>query len=125
MIEEKNVEKYSLNQGDVLIARTGGTIGKSFLIRDLSSGIPILFASYLIRVKLIDGINREYLMYYLRSPLYWEQLREMSAGTGQPNVNAQNLKKLLIPIPPIEEQNRIDKKINHLLTLRNNIENIY
>ena len=125
MIEEKNVEKYSLNQGDLLIARTGGTIGKSFLIRDLSSGIPILFASYLIRVKLIDGINREYLMYYLRSPLYWEQLREMSAGTGQPNVNAQNLKKLLIPIPPIEEQNRIDKKINHLLTLRNNIENVY
>jgi len=122
MIEEKNVEKYSLNQGDVLIARTGGTIGKSFLIRDLSSDIPILFASYLIRVQLIDGFNREYLMYYLRSPLYWEQLREMSAGTGQPNVNAQNLKKLLIPIPPIEEQNRIGKKINHLLTLRNTIK---
>lgn len=111
-IEESKLESLKLKERDILIARTGGTIGKSFLISHVN--YTSVFASYLIRVQPLTDINAEYLMYYLQSELYWRQLRKMSAGTGQPNVNAQNLKKLILPIPPLEEQSRIVNEIRFI-----------
>lgn len=54
----------------------------------------------------------EYISHYLNSPLYWCEVADKSAGTGQPNINGVSLGNLLLPIPPINEQNRICKKIN-------------
>ncbi|WP_214808685.1 restriction endonuclease subunit S [Exiguobacterium sp. s102] len=115
-ISENNISKFCLIEGDILIARTGGTIGKSYLISEIPLEIPAVFASYLIRVQSSSSLYKEYISYYLQSELYWEQLRNMSAGTGQPNVNAQNLKKLLLPFPPLNEQIKIVNKIKELFS---------
>src|SRR5699024_8000480 len=93
--------------------RTGGTIGKSYLLRKMEE--VSVFASYLIRIKPLKAVNVEFLKLFMESPLYWQQLRMMSAGTGQPNVNATNLKKLLLPLPPFEEQERIVSKVRGML----------
>ena len=104
----KELKSYRLNVNDILIARTGGTIGKSFCVLD---DPPVsVFASYLIRVVLMDPIICSYLGLFLDAPCYWKQLTEKSAGTGQPNVNGQSLANLLVPLPPLAEQSRIDQK---------------
>ena len=116
-LEEKEIEKFRLTPGDLVIARTGGTIGKSFLITEKLEEITV-FASYLIRVipdKL--NINPSYLLSFLDSPCYWEQLSDNSRGTGQPNVNARALSEIKFPLPPLDEQQRIVAKLNELLSL--------
>ena len=103
-IEKDDLEKFVLNEGDLLIARTGGTIGKSYLVESLH--IVAVFASYLIRAIPCSRAYPRYLKIFLDSKLYWEQLYTKSMGTGQPNVNATSLKSLTVPIPPLMEQNR-------------------
>ena len=113
-LEDREIAKFRLAPGDIVIARTGGTIGKSFLIAEKLEELAV-FASYLIRVipdKL--NVNPSYLLRFLDSPYYWEQLSDNSRGTGQPNVNAKALAGIKVPLPPIEEQLRIVAKISQL-----------
>ena len=102
-VPEKKLASCKLGESDVVIARTGGTIGKSFLLTDVSD--VAVFASYLIRlIPCAEVVNPKYLMVFLNSPEYWKQLKAMSQGTGQPNVNAKSLSSLLLPLPPLDEQ---------------------
>ena len=111
-ISEKELSSYQLYLRDILIARTGGTVGKSYIIDELKS--LSVFASYLIRLIPVVNINEYYIKIFLESPMYWKQLKSKSMGTGQPNVNGEALKSLLIPIPPIEEQKRIVEKLENV-----------
>lgn len=104
-VTELEFEKYGLNNRDIMIARTGGTIGKSYIVDKLSD--RAVFASYLIRIIPVDSINEKYLKLFMETPLYWKQLISYSMGTGQPNVNGVSLSMLVLPLPPIEEQKRI------------------
>ena len=119
-IDQGEVEKYLLSLNDILIARTGGTIGKSFIVPD--APVKSVFASYLIRITPPRSMVARYLKTFLESPLYWMQLREMSAGTGQPNVNGQALGRLEIPLPPLAEQKRIVAKVDELMALCDRLE---
>ena len=113
-VPEKKLASCKLGESDVVIARTGGTIGKSFLLTDVSD--VAVFASYLIRlIPFAEVVNPKYLMVFLNSPEYWKQLKAMSQGTGQPNVNAKSLSTLLLPLPPLDEQARIVAKVEELL----------
>lgn len=113
-VPEKKLASCKLGESDVVIARTGGTIGKSFLLTDVSD--VAVFASYLIRlIPCAEVVNPKYLMVFLNSPEYWKQLKAMSQGTGQPNVNAKSLSTLLLPLPPLDEQARIVAKVEELL----------
>lgn len=120
-ISENKLSSYELESRDILIARTGGTIGKSYIINQVHD--TSVFASYLIRVKPLKNITANYFKIFLESPLYWTQLEKMSVGTGQPNVNATNLKKLILPLPPLEEQQRIVDKIDEMVELTNRLKN--
>ena len=114
-IEENKANDYLLENDDILIARTGGTIGKSYLVQNID--VKAVFASYLIRARRIGGMYSPFIKTYLGSRLYWNQLYENSMGTGQPNVNATALKALVFPIPPLSEQHRIVAKVDELMTL--------
>lgn len=108
------IKKFELKAGDILIVRTGGTIGKSFLVQNTPSE-PSVFASYLIRISPeTQLILPNFLKFFLESPYYWTQLKDNSRGTGQPNVNAKALGNLRLPLPPLEEQRRIVEKLNAL-----------
>ena len=104
-ISEDDLEKYLIRSGDIMIARTGATTGKSYLIAD---DIKAVFASYLIRLTMKQtGLIATYLYYFMQSPSYWHQITEFSAGIAQPGVNAKKLKRVELPIPPVEEQREI------------------
>ena len=106
---------HYLMPGDLLIARTGGTIGKSFLVPNVQG--EAVFASYLIRITPIAGLEPSYLKVFASSSHYWSQLREKSMGTGQPNVNGTALSLLSLPLPPLAEQSRIVARVEELMRL--------
>ncbi len=119
-ITDTKASGYLLDIDDILIARTGGTIGKSYLVENIN--VKAVFASYLIRVKRISAMYSAYIKTYLGSATYWTQLYDNASGTGQPNVNASALKQLIVPIPPLEEQHRIVAKVDELMALCDQLE---
>jgi len=105
-----DIEKYILNDGDIVISRAG-SVGFSYLIQNPEKAI---FASYLIRFKPL--IKKRYFKYFLNSPFYWNSISEKKLGIAVPNVNANKLKSIIIPLPPFNEQNRIVEKIEELFS---------
>ncbi len=103
-ISETDEASKRLMDGDVVIARTGGTVGKSFLIRRPPRAV---FASYLIRITPSEVILPEFLNLFLQSDDYWRQLRSSARGGAQPNVNATLLGELRLPVPAKAEQESI------------------
>ena len=120
---ESKSENYILQAGDILFARTGATVGKSYLVDD---AVPknAIYASYLIKVRVSNMIIPQYVKYFFESGFYWEQIANNSVGVGQPNVNGSSLGNLWVPIPPIQEQRRIvDKLVSWCLMIDKISEN--
>jgi type I restriction enzyme, S subunit len=119
-ISLRETAQYRLHRGDILIARTGGTIGKTFLVGEIP--VVAVFASYLIRVQGSSEIYDRYLKLFLESPAYWTQLQDGARGAGQPNVNGQTLGRMIVTVPPIAEQHRIVAKVDELMALCDRLE---
>lgn len=111
-ISEEDYEKYKLEDHDIVVARTGATTGKSYLINKPPSSV---FASYLIRLQCDEKINPRYLWNYMKSPSYWKQITVVKKGSAQPGANAKILGNLLVPIPPLDEQMRISNEVEKML----------
>ena len=118
--DKDKVQPYLLQDGDILFARTGATVGKSYLVEGLLQ--PSIYASYLIRVQTSSVILPSYIKLFFESGYYWEQISLSSVGIGQPNVNGTTLAALSIPIPPYQEQQRISNEINRWFTLIDELE---
>jgi type I restriction enzyme, S subunit len=103
---------YLLRPEDIVIARTGATTGKSYLIEELSG--DVVYASYLIRLRVNDLIEPKYLWSFLQSNDYWSQIQMVSKGTAQPGANATILSQVRVPIAPRREQRRVVAKIDSL-----------
>lgn len=109
MIEEQDIETYLLEVNDILFARTGGTVGKSFLVEEVP--LKSIYAGYLIRTRYSSLLCPHYMKAFMESQLYWEQLKNGTIATAQPNCNGKTLAKMLLPIPPVNEQKRIIEKL--------------
>ena len=112
-INESEIDTYLLQKDDLLFARTGGTVGKSFLVKDVP--YPSIYAGYLIRTRYSNMLSAQYMKYFMECELYWEQLRNGTIATAQPNCNGKTLAKMILPIPPYNEQIRITDKLNQVL----------
>ncbi|OHD11464.1 MAG: hypothetical protein A2086_10360 [Spirochaetes bacterium GWD1_27_9] len=110
-ITEKEFEKFKLKNNDIVIARTGATTGKSFLLKNPDNAV---FASYLIRITLNELAECNYSWFFMKSHYYWKQITEQIQGIAQPGVNATKLAQLLFPLPPLEEQQRIANILDNL-----------
>ena len=119
--DENKAKPYLLSDGDILFARTGATVGKSYLVQGLTE--EAIYASYLIRVQTYDAVLPQYLKFYFESGYYWEQIEQGSVGVGQPNVNGTILGNLHVPIQPIHEQFRIVSELSKWMGIIDIIEN--
>ena len=119
--DEHRANAYRISDGDILFARTGATVGKSYLVKGLQD--KAIYASYLIRVQTFNEILPEYVKYFFESGFYWEQIQKDSVGIGQPNVNGTTLSQLALPIPPINEQHRIVNELGSWLNIIDAIDN--
>ena len=118
--EEEKAKSYLLKDGDIVFARTGATVGKSYLVAGINQ--ETLYASYLIRVQSSENILTKYVKLFFESGYYWEQIELNSVGIGQPNVNGTILGNLNIPLPPLAEQQRIVAEIERWFALIDTIE---
>ena len=98
-----------IKSGDIVFVRTGVTVGKSFLIDKWP--YESVYASFLIRIRLVEGIRPQYIYNFFNSPCYWEQITSKAVGVGQPHCNGSSSSNLLIPIPPIDIQDKISNLI--------------
>lgn len=106
-------EKYLLKENDFLIARSGNTVGKTFLYKE-SFG-KCIFAGYLVRYKLnTQKIIPEYLLYYTKSSLFKTWIQNNQRIFGQPNINGQEYLNADIIIPDTTKQKEIAKYIGEL-----------
>jgi len=113
-------KKYLLNNGDIVIARSG-SIGKISIIANLSD--KAIFASYLIRVSLnLNAVKMPIFKFYFTAPIFQEHIKSGAKGAAQTNINTETLKTAPVVIPPIGEQNRIVEKIESTQSKINVIE---
>lgn len=110
------IQQYLLFENDILFARTGGTVGKSVVVKNIPTDMSYIFAGYLIRSNYNSKINYKYLKFFMESNLYWSQLKNGTIGSAQPNCNGKTLSKMILPLPPVEEQQRIVNKIEELFS---------
>ena len=108
--EPKDVKKYLLNDGDIVISRAG-SVGFSSLINKPQRAV---FASYLIRFRPL--IETKFFAYFLQSPFYWSEIHEKSLGNTLANVNATRINQIKFLLPPLNEQKRIVSKIEELFS---------
>ena len=114
-IDDSDIPTYLLQANDILFARTGGTVGKSFLVSEVPC--ESIYAGYLIRTRYSSLLCPQYLKYFMESPLYWQQLKSGTTATAQPNCNGQTLAKMLLPLPPANEQLRIVDNLTRTLAI--------
>ena len=86
---------YLLKKDDLLIARTGGTTGKSFIIDNPPA--KAIYAGYLIRIRANEKSIPTFLNLFLNSYAYWSQVLSLNKGEFRPSVNATKLKELILP----------------------------
>lgn len=112
-IDETNYQKYSLHPNDIVVARTGATTGKSYMIGE---DIDAVFASYLIRVQITNiRLLPKFLYMFFQSQEYWSQIMELSAGIAQPGVNARKIQSMMICVPSLPEQQESVRILDRLL----------
>ena len=113
-----DAENYKLAKGDILFARTGASVGKSYIYRD-SDGL-VYYAGFLIRARIKEEYDAEFVFQNTLTDRYDKYIAVTSQRSGQPGVNAQEYSKFEIQVPEKEEQIKIGcyfRNFDHLITL--------
>lgn len=123
-IDEDNFPKYSLNNGDIVFARTGATTGKSYLV---SNPPHAVFASYLIRVQIREtNLKPEFVNLFFQTHSYWNTIRSGVSGSAQGGFNASKLSQLVIPFPlEAKTQETIITELNEFGSQTRRLEALY
>ncbi|WP_270748026.1 restriction endonuclease subunit S [Streptococcus halitosis] len=98
-------EKYLLNTGDILFARSGATVGKTFLYSKKKHG-PALYAGYLIRlIPNHSLVNPIFVYHFTKTKYYNDFIAKVQNAVAQPNINAKQYSELDFILPPLALQN--------------------
>ena len=120
-ISEEKFDSLSggkIQSGDLVYCLRGATFGKVARVEPFEKGAV---ASSLMIIRVIKNQIREYIYWFLKSGSAMDELHKYDNGAAQPNLAANNVAKYLIPIPPLEEMNRIVIKIEQSLSSLNEI----
>lgn len=105
-ITKEDGAQYLLHEKDILIARTGNTVGKSYFHKSINGDCA--FAGYLIRFKIDETkFNPTLFFHFLHSSSYWTWVKTTLRTGAQPNINSQEYQGLKLPLPPLPEQSKI------------------
>lgn len=103
-INSHEFQKYKLNKGDIVIARTGATTGYAKYIR---KEVNAVFASYLVRITIDESNDAEFISKIIESKIYKKFIQSQLTGSAQPQANAQVLTSFEISLPPKQIQSQV------------------
>ncbi len=116
-------EKYCLCKGDILLARTGASTGKTYLYRTQDG--KLVYAGFLIRASVdVDNYNPFYVFAQFHTKRYQDWVSTMSIRSGQPGINGKEYSSYLLPIPKIGEQKQIATTLSDIDALITNLEKL-
>ena len=123
-LDSPYAEMYFLEPGDIVFARTGASVGKSYLY-DPEDG-PLVFAGFLIRLSPDhERLVPAFLSFFAQSRQYWDWVKLNSMRTGQPGINSRQYAQLPIPLPPtIAEQEAIAEALSDADALIESLEQL-
>lgn len=106
-ISEADYESYKVVPGDFLFARSGA-IGRYGIVRECDE--KAIFASYIIRFRFDQSkVLNDFIGYFYQSYYSEKQIKKITQGSSNININANNIKSLKIPLPPLKEQQKISE----------------
>ena len=105
-VDNPNSSQFILREGDIVFARTGATVGKTYLY-DSKDG-QLVFAGFLIR---FTPNSNKAIPYYIKASTetasYWNWVRIISQRSGQPGINSVEYGAMKLAVPPLQEQRKI------------------
>lgn len=117
-IDLKNAEKYILQEGDIVFARTGASVGKTYIYQ-ISDGL-VYYAGFLIRARIKPEYSAEFVFQYTLTKKYYKYIIVTSQRSGQPGVNAQEYAEIEVVTPNFKEQIAIGnffKQLDNIIVL--------
>ena len=117
-IDLSDEDNYKLSEGDILFARTGASVGKTYIYKP-SDGL-VYYAGFLIRTKIREEYNAEFVFQNTLTEKYYKYIAVTSQRSGQPGVNAQEYAEYKIFVPCRSEQDKISeylRSLDNLITL--------
>lgn len=112
--EDKKYDDFVLENNDILLAMTGGTVGKSYYVQNLQEKMYV--NQRVADIKIIKQVNSKYINYLILSPLTQDKVAACKNSTND-NISMQDIKEFYVPLPPLAEQQRIVKKLEEILPL--------
>jgi type I restriction enzyme S subunit len=103
-VSDEDRQKFVLKPGDLLLARSGATVGKTALIDDRAP--ECIAGAYFIRMRFKDAVRPLYVQMVLRSKLVQQMIASRSQQSAQQNFNGPAIRALPLPVPPIELQDQ-------------------
>ncbi|HGA2773714.1 restriction endonuclease subunit S [Providencia alcalifaciens] len=115
--------QYQLANGDIVLARTGASVGKSYLYKEHDG--TLIYAGFLIKVSPDKNIlEPRFLSQYLQTQRYWSWVNVNSMRSGQPGINGNEYGSLLVPLPKIDEQTAIANALSDVDALISELEKL-
>ncbi len=122
-VNHNSSNKFLLKEGDITIARTGASTGKSYQYNTRDG--DLVYAGFLIKISPNKSIiNPIFLAGYLKTKRYWNWINQTSTRSGQPGINANQLTELDVPLPPIHEQTQIATALSNMDALLENLKSL-
>ncbi len=113
------LKKFTLDEGNILMAMTGGTVGKSYYVRSLPE--PMIVNQRVATIKISPEVNPSYIDILIRSEMTQEVIRIAKNSTND-NISMGDIKGFAVPLPPLAEQRRIVAKVDQLMALVDQLE---
>ncbi len=114
---------YKLANGDIVLARTGASVGKSYMYNKEDG--ELVYADFLIKVTPDQRkLKSKFLSHYLKTDRYWAWVIVNSMRSGQPGINGVEYGGLLVPLPNVEEQTAIASALSDVDALLNRLETL-
>ena len=118
-LSPEKAKDYILNPGDILFARSGATVGKTYLYR---GGFDACYAGYLIRARCGEKLLPEFLFLYTQTSMYEAWKNSVYIQATIPNISADKYSELRVLVPPLEEQREIVEAANKKCKSMNSLQ---
>jgi type I restriction enzyme, S subunit len=118
----ERIQRLIPRAGDVLYSREGGILGIACII---PTGIEICLGQRMMLMRTNRDFLPQFLMYWLNSPEILKRVRDMTGGSASPHLNVRDVKEFPTPLPPLDEQGEIVRRVETLFKLAEQLETRY